>query len=495
MAAVAVVVFGMGYELLRRQQTADVPAAQPATASPAPTASAPEDKSIAVLPFADMSERHDQEYFSDGLTGELIERLTRSPNLRVIARTSAFALKGSNEDVRSIAAKLGVAYVLAGSVRKSAAAMRITAELVRAADGSRLWSQTYERDLADLFKVQDEIAATVAHALEAVLDRNVQRGVREPNLEAHTLVLQGDVYTNGPFRRDAERAEVLFKQAAALDPGYALPWVKLGLLYMRQAHLSWTPRNEGNAQARRAIETALQIDPTLMAAHAARFRYLVRVDHQWADARAELDRMRAIDMNDALLLPDCEAYFASVTGNLDEAVKIQRQIVDRDPLNSSAIGTLAFYLLHGDRLEESLALFRRELQMNPHAIENHGFVGVALALLGRGEEALVEIAEEPHEGYRLWALSIAYWTLGRRDESDAALKILTEKFPQASAYYVAQLYALRDRTNPAFEWLNRACAERQSGCELVRIDRFFRGLRDDPRYKALLVRMKLSGDS
>src|SRR5262249_24760288 len=155
-----------------------------------------------------------------------------------------------------------------------------------------------------------------------------------------------------------------------------------------------------NAQAKRAIYTALQIDPQSMAAHAARFRYLVQVEYQWADARAELDRMRAIDLGDAQLLPDCEAYLASVSGNLYEAIRIQRQIVDRDPLNSAAIGTLAFYVLESSRFEESLALFRQELRLNPHAVENHGFIGVALALLGRGDEALIEIAAERHEGYR-----------------------------------------------------------------------------------------------
>jgi serine/threonine-protein kinase len=383
--------------------------------------------------------------------------------------------------------------VVAGTVRKSGTALRVTAQLVRASDASIVWSQTYDRTLADTFKVQDEIAGTVAHALAAVLDRDAVRVAREPNVEAYALVLQGDVYTNGPFKRDAERAEVLFKKAIALDPGYALPWVRLGLLYMKQARLAWMPKDEGNAQARRAIDTALQIDPVLMAAHAARFRYLVRVDHQWADARVELNRMRAIDINDAVL-PDCEAYFASVTGKLDEAITIQRQIVERDPLNSAAVGTLAFYLLQADRFEESLVFFRRELEMNPHAIENQSLMGVALALLGRSKEALAVIDAEPHEGYRLWALSIAHWVAGRHDQSDATLKSLTERFPQASAYYIAQLYALREKKTPAFDWLNRACSERQTGCELVRIDRFFRGLHDDPRYKALLARMKLDGD-
>ena len=491
--AVVVIGIGIGHDVVQRQQTAKAPAAPVPTASPAAPAS-PENKSIAVLPFADMSEKHDQGYFADGLSEELINRLTHSPNLRVIARTSAFAFKGTHEDIRSIAAKLGAAYLLQGSVRRSGKTLRITAQLVRASDGNQLWSQTYDRDLEDIFKVQDEIAGTVAHALHAALiDRNVHPGIKQPKVEAYNLVLQGDVYANGPFERDAERAEVLFKEAIALDTGYALPWVKLGLLHMKQAYLARTTKNEGNARARRAIETALRIDPHSMAAHAARFRYAVRVDYQWADARAELDRMRTIDPKDAVLLPDCEASFASVIGKLDEAIRIQRQIVDRDPLNSSAIGTLASYLLEADRFEESLALFHQELQLNPHAIGNHGLIGVNLALLGRGEQALAEIAKERNESYRLWASSIAYWTLGRRDESDSALMEM-KKYPEANAYYIARLYAIRGKRNPTFEWLKKACVERQSGCEILKIDRFFRDLRDDPRYRALLAKMKLDGD-
>jgi TolB-like protein len=270
----------MGYAALSYgPKSASGPTAAATVAPPAVPTVPAEDKSVAVLPFADMSEKHDQEHFSDGLSEELIDRLARSPNLRVIARTSAFAFKGKNEDVRSIAAKLGVAYVLQGSVRKSADVLRVTAQLVRASDGNHLWSQTYDRNLADVFKVQDEIAEAVARALEAVLaDRQLHAAIKTPNVEAYNLVLQGDVYSNGPFERDAERAEVSFKKAAALDPGYALPWVKLGLLAMRQAYLSWIPKKEGYAQARQAIETALRIDPHSMAAHAARFRYLVRVE-------------------------------------------------------------------------------------------------------------------------------------------------------------------------------------------------------------------------
>ncbi|HEU5297258.1 MAG TPA: protein kinase [Burkholderiaceae bacterium] len=491
-ALVALVAVAVGgYALLQRSPSVPPPAAVATT--PGATAAAATDKSIAVLPFADLSEQRDQEHFADGLADELIDRLARSPNLRVIARTSAFAFKGRNEDARTIAASLGVSYVLLGSVRTSGDVIRIGAQLVRASDGQHLWSQTYDRQLADIFKVQDDIAGAVARALEAVLSARPAHGtIRPPNVDAYNLVLQGEVYLNGPFERDAQRAEVSFKKAIALDPGYALPWVRLAMLYMRQAYLSWLPRQQAHQLAREAIDQALQIDPGSIAAHAARFRYLVRVDMAWPQARAELDRMRAIDLRDPVLLPECEAQWASITGNLTEAIKIQGQIVARDPLNAAAIGALATYLLHGDRFEESLALFRHELRLSPHAIGNHGLIGIDLALLGRHDDALAEIANERHKGYRVWALALAHALAGRADESDAALAEL-KLSPATNAYYVAQVYALRGKRTPAFEWLNRACLERQSGCESLTIDRFLRELRSDPRYRALLIKLRLDG--
>jgi len=488
----------MGGALWQALRSADAPVA--VAAAPEPTAAAPsapaaalplpDDKSIAVLPFTDMSERHDQEHFSDGLAEELIDRLAHSPNLRVIARTSAFAFKGRNDDVRTVASRLHVAYLLIGSVRKSGDVLRIGAQLVRAADGQPLWSQTYDRRTADIFQVQGEIAGAVARSLEAVLVDRGHGAAAAPNVDAYNLVLQGDVYSNGPLQRDAERAEVAFKRAAELDPTYALPWAKLALLYLREAYWAAMPKDEAHARARQAIDTALRIDPSSIAAHAARFRYLSRVEFRWADARAELDRMRALDPRDPVLLPECEAAFASVSGNLHEAIKIQQQIVERDPLNAGAVGTLAFYLLQDDRFQDSIAMFRRELQMHPHAIGSRALVGLNLALLGRGEDALAEIERERHKVYRQWAAGIAQWTLGNRKASDAALEEL-KKSPTTNAYYVAQLYAVRGQKAQAFEWLNKACAERQSGCEVLQIDRFLRNWRDEPRYRALLARLKL----
>ena len=490
--ALAGVVIGVAWVLLAQRYPASE-AIAPVAAASAVLPPLPQDNSVAVLPFADLSEQRDQEHFSDGLAEELIDRLAHSRNLRVIARTSAFAFKGQPDDVRTVAARLGVAHVLSGSVRKNGDVLRVNARLVRAVDAHPLWSQTYERDMADLFKVQDDIASSVATALEAVLtDRPTHRGVRVPDIEAYNLVLQGDVYTHGPFERDAQRAEVAYKQAVELDPGYALPWAKLALLYLQQAELSRAPKEPTHANARRAIDAALRLDPNSMAAHAARFRYLVRVEGQWPAARATLDRMRAIDPSDAFLLPECEADYASVTGHLDEAIKIQRGIVERDPLNAAAVGTLASYLMEDDRFDESLAWLQRELQMNPHAIGSYALIGVNLALLNRSDDALAMIARERHQGYRLWALSLAHTLRGERDAADAALAEM-KAAPDANAYWIARLYAVRGNKAATFEWLDKACAGvRQHGCDLLKIDRFLRSVRDDARYRALVAKLGLS---
>jgi tetratricopeptide (TPR) repeat protein len=311
--------------------------------------------------------------------------------------------------------------------------------------------------------------------------------------EARMLVLQGDIYTNGPFERDTQRAEVAYKQAIALDPQAGLPWAKLAFLHLNLAERSPAVQAEHHALAARAIEAALRVEPDLLAAHAARFRYAVRVDHAWAQARAALDRMRAIDPVDMAWLPACEATYAAIMGRLDEAIRIQRLVVERDPANAPGLGALAFYALQEDRYEESWALLHAERELNPHAAGIHALMGVNLALLGRGADALTEIGAEPHEGYRLWAAALVHAMAGRRDEADAALAALKGQ-PQGNAYRIGQVHAMRGQKALAFEWLARGCAERDSGCESIRVDRFVRGVRDDARYKALLQKLKLNAD-
>jgi len=226
------------------------------------------EKSIAVLPFVDMSEKKDQEYFSDGLSEELIDHLAHAADLKVVARTSSFQFKGRNEDVRSIAFKLGVAHLLEGSVRAAGHEMRITAQLIRASDGTHLWSQTYDRQISDIFKVQDEIAGKVAQALSIALAGGLARpDGREENPAAYDLLLKGNFFYARGHKDDPDHAIECYLQALALDPSYALAWAKLARVYIRQAGAPGYLVSTMEQKARDALRRALEIDPNSAVAH------------------------------------------------------------------------------------------------------------------------------------------------------------------------------------------------------------------------------------
>src|SRR6266436_1871387 len=263
-------VVGLAYEAVRSgagrpAASAAANASAPAIGSAAPVAA--DDKSIAVLPFVDMSEKHDQEYFSDGLSEELIDHLSHSPELKVIARTSSFSFKGKNEDVRTIASKLGVAHLLEGSVRKDGKSLRITAQLIRASDGTHLWSQTYERNVSSIFKVQDEIARTVAGALKVALasDNGAQGG--PAGTEAYDAFLRGKYLLQRLTKEDNERALAAFRESIRLDPTYPMAWVMVGKAYNQQGLFGWRPPRQAYAEARKAVDRALAMDSNLAQAH------------------------------------------------------------------------------------------------------------------------------------------------------------------------------------------------------------------------------------
>ena len=240
--------------------------------------------SIAVLPFADMSSAKNQEYFSDGLSEELLDVLAKIPQLRVIGRTSSFQFKGKNEDLRVIGSKLGVDHLLEGSVRKEGDRVRITAQLIKVTDGSHLWSETYDRTLDDVFKVQDEIAGAVARAMEVTLLAGKLPARSEPaNIEAHNLYLEGRYYRERRSKDDYEKAIASFKKSIAADATFAPPWAGLGLgLRPPNGHWDHAPTDTGIAQARDAAQHALALDPQLVEAHAALVYLLTGYDWDWA---------------------------------------------------------------------------------------------------------------------------------------------------------------------------------------------------------------------
>ena len=295
--------------------------------------------SIAVLPFADMSQARDQEYFSDGLSEELLDVLAKVSQLRVIGRTSSFQFKGKNEDLRVIAQKLGVDHLLEGSVRKEGNRVRVTAQLIRASDGSHLWSETYDRTLEDVFKVQDEIADAVAQALKVTL---LDGGLPErmpASSEAHNLYLEGKYFLQRRTKDDYEKAIMSFKRALAADGGFAPAWAGLAWVYALQAGLGLIPAESGSKQARDAAQRALGLDSKLVEAHTAMVYILTGYDWDWAGAEVEVQQVLTLDPGNADALYSA-GILARTLGRFDEAISLYRRALARDPLECCRYTTI-----------------------------------------------------------------------------------------------------------------------------------------------------------
>jgi len=468
-------------------------AVAPTAATTHPPAPAASDKSIAVLPFLDISEKQDQEYFSDGLSEELIDRLSHSPDLKVIARTSSFAFKGRSEDVRSIAGKLGVAHLLEGSVRKSGKELRITVQLIRASDGTHLWSQTYDRELDEVFKVQSEIAGTVASALNVTMKEGSGQS-NIGNVEAHNFLVQGRYFANRNSKESSSRALEFYQKAVDLDPTYAEAWATMGHEYLGAAGRGWMPTKEGIEKARAAVERAMKLNPALALPHAVLGLMSVNHDWDWNAARAHYQRALDLEPNEPRYAKGLALVNGGIYGRWDERIEAEKRLIRRDPMALAAINDLAAELFMAGRYEESAATARQLVVLNPSYASAYSYMASSLLYLGGLDEALAAAQKETDEGWKLGVLPAIYWALGERPKSDAALKEFEAKYAEAFAYNIADMHAYRGEIDSAFQWLERAYRQRDPGMQLVRVDPFLQSLRNDPRYQAVLVRMKLDGD-
>lgn len=487
-AAAVLAAAALAYALIRSVPPALVTASS--TASSASAVVAQRDKSIAVLPFVDMSEKKDQEYFSDGLSEELINHLSRSPGLKVIARTSSFQFKGRNEDVRSIAGRLGVAHLLEGSVRKAGQGLRVTTQLIRASDGVQLWSQTYDRNLADIFKVQDEISERVANALNATLAITGQPIGQEADVEAYNLVLEGNYYKARRTKGDVEKAIQLYKKAIDIRPNYALPWARLASAYLTLEEAKGTPSAEDNAKILAALDRAIRLDPNLVWAYYTRAGFEIAIEWDWVAAQADHERMRALDPG-IYLLPLALGDMALVSGHVDEAIQQYERAIELNPLDPIALRALGVALCAADRLQECLQCRLRLQQLHPELRGVNAFVGEARLLLGQLPEALDAMQKEPEQDVRLAGLAAVYTAIGKHTDSDAALNTLEESYASDDAYEIAQLHAYRGEADAGFEWLQRSFRMHNSKILFIKTDPLLRNLRRDPRYQTLLAKLRL----
>ena len=473
--------------------------ARPVPASSSTVATESVTPSIAVLPFADMSPGKDQEYFSDGIAEEILNALAQVEGLRVAGRTSSFYFKGKNEDLATIAARLHVTTLLEGSVRKAGERVRITAQLINAADGYHLWSKQYDRDLTDIFKVQSELATAVVEALKVkllpgTLLSSKVHAARDP--EAYRLVLLGLSLMNRQTGESERRAEEVLEKAVALEPSYAVGWQWLST-WRGNAALD-APRGEIQPRLRGAMEAAekaIAAEPDYAGGYAAR-GYL-RSQFLWDWEGARTDFLRTLELNESEVSMHLYATFLQKVGRLKEAIAAERKVTAVDPLNVYAWTNLGGYLTDDGQFDEARAALARSLEVTPDNTLAPQELAVIELLEGHPEKALALIEKMPRELDRLMVVAMAQHDLGRAREAGQALEALTAKADSAEgdvAYGLATVYAWRQEPDRAFEWLDRAYARHDLKLRWLKVDTLLRNIRADPRYAALLKKMNLPPD-
>ena len=459
---------------------------------PASPAARAEPPSIAVLPFVDMSPEKNQEYFSDGLAEELLNSLVKIPGLRVAARTSSFQFKGKTEDLRTIAGKLNVSTILEGSVRTQGGRVRITAQLIKASDGFHLWSETYDRELRDIFAVQDDIARAVAGSLQVALLGGAQaaRSAKSTNVEAYNAVLQGRYFQDRRSKENNERAAAYFEQAIKLDPNYAPAWAGLARIRSNQAGGGELPIHEGFSKAREAADRAVALDRNLADAHSAVGSVKMTYDWDWAGADVAFQRALALEPGSTIALSRAGSLACSL-GRFDEGLQLSRRATALDPLRAVTWSNLGLCARRAGKLDESAAAFKKALELTPARSGAHSALARILLAQSRPQEALTEIEQEASPLWRLHGLALAYHALGRKKEADVALAEFIAKHQADGAKQVAEIYAYRGEADRAFEWLERAYTQRDGGLTEVKGEFFLKSLERDPRYVAFLKKMRL----
>lgn len=451
--------------------------------------------SIAVLPFADLSPGKDQEYFSDGLAEELINDLAKVPNMRVTARSSSFQFKGKNEDLRVVARKLGVGNVLEGSVQREGNRIRIMAELIKADDGFQLWSATYDRKMQDVFNVQDEIARSATEALQVKLVGTNLGAVipseHTPKSEAYQAYLQAQAFFgSGEDKGNLERAFASADEAIKLDPKYAPAWALRSYVRIMMAASNVTDVPDGYARAREDAKRAIALDPRLATGYLALGWVQMMYDWDWEQAETSLEKAAKFEPGSVEVLRYRSSLFRTL-GRQGESIELYNKVIALDPLRARSYSSQGSRLYCAGRYDEANAMFQRALELNPQKGADHLNRGRILLAQGRPQQALAEIEQETDGALKLAGEALAYHSLGRPHDSDAALQKLVATYQPEETYQIASVYAFRGESDKAFEWLDRAYRQRDVSLMFVKVDPLLKSLRQDPRYADLLRKMHL----
>jgi TolB-like protein/Tfp pilus assembly protein PilF len=448
-------------------------------------------RSIAVLPFVDMSQSKDQQYLADGIAEELLNLLAQIPELRVAARTSSFAFKDKAADMTTIAKDLRVAHVLEGSVRKAGNEVRITAQLIRADSGYDLWSETYDRKLDDIFKLQDQIAGSVVQALKVkLLGGALPERATPDNLDAYNLYLQGRFFAGLHTKEGFAQAIDYLERALKLDQRYEPLWTELSIVYGDMAARGFMPPDQALPKAREAVRTALELNPKSARAHVAMGYLHMNDDWVWNAADREIEQALTLEPGSADVLHAAGSLYL-VLGRVGDSVKMFLAALERDPLRASSYSNLGVAYFADGKLPQAEQAFRKSAELRPAAGYTHNGLGLVLLWQGKLNEALDQMNHETDEMWKLEGLALVYSAMHRRAESDAALAELTSKFQKESPYVIATVYGYRGEVDPAFTWLGRALAERDATLTSIKSDPLFAKVKSDARYAALLQKAGL----
>ncbi|MDX1507430.1 MAG: tetratricopeptide repeat protein [Woeseiaceae bacterium] len=441
---------------------------------------------IAVMPFLNMSSDTEQEYFSDGLSEELLNLLAKIPELQVTSRSSSFAFKGKDVTVPEFAAALNVAHVLEGSVRKSGNMIRVTAQLIDAENDKHLWSETWDRSLDDIFAIQDEIASAVVDELRIKLLGDVPH-VPEVSADAYAMVLQARHLARERTREAYSDAEKLLKRALDIDPRYAQAWADLGRLYALQANLDIGTVLGLAEQTREASEKALALDPNNVTAYLNLADTEASVTYDFEQAMRHVDRALEISPGNAEAI-SLKAGVQFIIGNFRDGIKNAREATVLDPLDTYAWMNLAYNAFYAGQYDTAIEAFETVILLNPEISGAHWYIAMVLLTQGHFEAALERVRMENLDGFQYTGLATTQYSLGNDEASDEALAMLNE-LSVDWAYQRVQAYAWRGEIDKAFEWMETAYEIRDQGLNLILGDPLLDSIRDDPRFDAMLERL------